>query len=1315
MLQATRRIVLAGAVAVIIAAAVLFSLARLLFPVVGSYRADIETFVSGIMGQTVRIGELDARWSGIYPSLSLGDVQLLDTHAAPVLVFKEVQIDIDWLALLREGRIEASAVTVVGSSLGIERDENGRINLVGLVQGASGETTGSAPHEWILTRRHLSFSDATVRWHDRSRKRGPLVFTGIQVELRNDNERHYFSASGALPAALGREAKVVFDIAGDPFAAASDWRASGFIEGDGLQLRAWSEQLNVGVWGVDGGVADISAWPEVRNGRLQRMDADIATYGLKFASVDEKTRARRNMLVDAASGRFAWLRTDQGWQLAVDRLVISRDKRAWLPVHAVLHYDERDGGQYMEGYSSFLQLEDLGDLALWWPETTQAVAQKLMEFRPRGQLQDVYFKRAKNAGAAPPRFMVRADALDVGWSAVNKIPGADGVDGSVVADDDAVFFAATGRDARLHFDKLFRNPLVLTTADGWIAATREESGWRVFSERLGLANSDIALDLEFAVDNLGGEQVPEIDLVGRFRNGQGAHKSLYLPAHIMPDALVQWLDRSIVDATVVDGGVVVRGPVNRFPFSDGDGRFEVRFQVEDGQLSFAPNWPRFDKIKADVAFNQESMSIVAQSGETAGNALRNVRVAIPDMIHHRAELSIDGHAEGTFADGLKYLLDSPLHTSVGALFAKAKAAGNVSTDLSLNVPLFGEIRHVGVDGAVHFAGNNLTLQDAAVDITHIDGDLAFTESSVSADKLRAAVWGQPATLNIRSENVSGRRDILIAAQGQTRLPVLREHLQLGVLNWFDGDTDWRGELRLPGAVRNGAAVDERTIKLAITSTLTGTRVKLPSPLGKASAAVSSLDVRMSLPFKPGQPLTVAYGENLRGIFELARVDQNNLQLQRGEIRLFDGAAALPERRGIRIAGKLPSFKQSEWQAFLFDDQPRNEMAADGKGEKAGAVVNQLDVTAQEATLLGRPFGKVGVRGESNANGWELHLTGDQLEGDVLVPAQSSLPMRLDFKRLELTSVTPSPGSAKQAKLAVDTGPRADPRHVPALQLRSQQFVYDQRNMGALALELEKIPGGVRLASSALDDGVTRLKASGTWTAESLDKQRSELDVQLQASNVGRALTMFGYAETIRDGSGEGSAQIVWPDAFDAFAPGLLSGSVNFTVEKGRVLDVEPGAGRIFGLFSVQALPRRLTLDFSDFFSKGFTFDKVEGRYILTDGVAHTDSFKLTGPAAQIDIEGDIDLGRRTYDQTVKVVPNLTGSLPMIAIGAGVVATPIAGAAALIAEKLLRKPVGKLTQANYLVTGPWDNPTVQNVSRKDNGNDASRDGAPPRAQ
>lgn len=1315
MLRATRRIVLAGAVAVIIAAAVLFSLARLLFPVVGSYRADIEAFVSGIMGQTVRIGELDARWGGVYPSLSLGDVQLLDAQAAPVLAFKEVQIDIDWLALLREGRIEASAVTVVGSSLGIERDESGRIGLVGLAQGASGETTGSAPHEWILTRRHLSFSDATVRWHDRLQKRAPLVFTGIQVELRNDNDRHLFSASGALPAALGREAKVVFDITGDPFATASDWRASGYVEGDGLQLRAWSEQLNAGVWGVDGGVADISAWPEVRNGRLQRIDADIASYGLKFASVDEKTRVRRNMSVDAASGRFAWLRTEQGWQLAVDRLVISRDKRAWLPVHAVLHYDQHDGEQRLEGYSSFLQLEDIADIALWWPETTQAVAQKLTEFRPRGQLQDVYFKRVKDVSETPPRYMFRADVLNVGWSAVNKVPGADGVDGSIMADNDALFFAATGRDARLHFDKLFRNPLVLTAADGWIAATREMTGWRVFSQRLGLVNSDIALDLEFAVDNLGGEQVPEIDLVGRFRNGQGAHKSLYLPAHIMPDSLVQWLDRSIVSATVVDGGVVVRGPANRFPFSDGDGRFEVRFHAEDGQLNFAPNWPRIDKIKADVAFNEHSMSIVAQSGETTGNALSNVRVAISDMIHHRAELRIDGHADGTFANGLRYLLESPLHNSVGAMFAKSKVTGNVRTDLSLTVPLFGEVRHVGVDGAVHFAGNNLTLQDAAVDVTHIDGDLLFTESSVRADKLRAAVWGQPATLNIRSEEVSGRVDILITAQGQTRLPALREHLQLGVLKWFDGDTDWRGELRLPGAARNGAAVDERPIKLAITSTLAGTRVKLPSPLGKAPAAVSSLDVRMSLPFKPGQPLTVAYGENLRGIFELARVDQNNLQLQRGEVRLFDGAAALPERRGIRIAGKLPSFKQTEWQAFLVDDAPRSEAAADGKVERSGAVVNQLDVTAQEATLLGRPFGTVGVRGESNANGWALRLTGDNLDGDVLVPAQTSLPMRLDFKRLELASATPLPGSGKEDKPAVDIGTRADPRQVPALQLRSKKFVYDQRNMGALALELEKIPGGVRLASSALDDGVTRVKASGTWVAESLDKQRSELDVQLQSSNVGRALTMFGYAETIRDGNGEGSAQIVWPDAFDAFAPGLLSGAVNFTVAKGRVLDVEPGAGRIFGLFSVQALPRRLTLDFSDFFSKGFTFDKVEGRYVLTDGVAHTNSFKLTGPAAQIDIEGDIDLGRRTYDQKVKVVPNLTGSLPMIAIGAGVVATPIAGAAALIAEKLLRKPVGKLTQATYLVTGPWDNPAVQNVSRKDYGNDALRDGAPPPAQ
>jgi uncharacterized protein YhdP len=199
--------------------------------------------------------------------------------------------------------------------------------------------------------------------------------------------------------------------------------------------------------------------------------------------------------------------------------------------------------------------------------------------------------------------------------------------------------------------------------------------------------------------------------------------------------------------------------------------------------------------------------------------------------------------------------------------------------------------------------------------------------------------------------------------------------------------------------------------------------------------------------------------------------------------------------------------------------------------------------------------------------------------------------------------------------------------------------------------------------------------------------------------------MLGFAEAIRNGEGDVSAAITWPGAFSQFALGRISGAVNIKVERGSLLEVNPGAGRIFGLLSVQALPRRLTLDFSDLFSKGFSFDRLIGEFNIKDGQAQTDKLLVDGPSAFVETTGTINLAQKTYDQTAKVIPNITGNLP---IAIGVLATPAAGAAAWLIEKLLRKPVGKITQVTYHLTGSWENPNVQPVERKEIDTGASTD-------
>ena len=107
---------------------------------------------------------------------------------------------------------------------------------------------------------------------------------------------------------------------------------------------------------------------------------------------------------------------------------------------------------------------------------------------------------------------------------------------------------------------------------------------------------------------------------------------------------------------------------------------------------------------------------------------------------------------------------------------------------------------------------------------------------------------------------------------------------------------------------------------------------------------------------------------------------------------------------------------------------------------------------------------------------------------------------------------------------------------------------------------------------------------------------------------------------------------------------------------------------MFGMLSIQTLPRRLLLDFSDVFKAGFGFDRLKGTFTIEDGDAYTNNLYMEGPAARVDIAGRTGLALQNYDQLVTVTPHVAETLPVLGI---LTATPQVGAAILAIQKLFQ--------------------------------------------
>ena len=150
------------------------------------------------------------------------------------------------------------------------------------------------------------------------------------------------------------------------------------------------------------------------------------------------------------------------------------------------------------------------------------------------------------------------------------------------------------------------------------------------------------------------------------------------------------------------------------------------------------------------------------------------------------------------------------------------------------------------------------------------------------------------------------------------------------------------------------------------------------------------------------------------------------------------------------------------------------------------------------------------------------------------------------------------------------------------------------------------------------------------------------------------------------------------------------------IERGQFLKVEPGAGRLLGVLSLQALPRRLLLDFKDVFSEGFAFDFVRGDARIDQGVATTNNLQMKGINAAVLLEGQADIARETQDIHAVVVPELnagTASLLATAIN------PAVGLGSFLAQFLLRQPLQEAATQEFQITGRWDDPQVERLQRK----------------
>jgi len=324
------------------------------------------------------------------------------------------------------------------------------------------------------------------------------------------------------------------------------------------------------------------------------------------------------------------------------------------------------------------------------------------------------------------------------------------------------------------------------------------------------------------------------------------------------------------------------------------------------------------------------------------------------------------------------------------------------------------------------------------------------------------------------------------------------------------------------------------------------------------------------------------------------------------------------------------------------------------------------------------------------NSWQVSVDSDPVSG-VIKFEQGMSPDSTVF--MDLDSIT------LDAFATRNTGSGADtllPSSFPALELRAKKLLWDDWAFSNASLFSDRHPQGMVIRDLKLEGPSLLVDAQGSWLYSWQHKHESSFKINVSSENLGAALEKMGLTKNLKRTRLSSTSDWQWQGAPYSFSWAKVKGSTQIQLSDGEMQDVDPGAGgRLLGLLNVLQIPKRVTLDFDDVYKEGLVFDDVTANFKLEDGNATSTHVDIKAAAAKMKMFGRIGMHDRDYDLEVLVKPHSSAAT---FTGGTIAGGPVFGAGLVLIQKLLG--LDKAAYDQYAITGPWDNPVVTQISRRE---------------
>lgn len=835
--------------------------------------------------------------------------------------------------------------------------------------------------------------------------------------------------------------------------------------------------------------------------------------------------------------------------------------------------------------------------------------------------------------------------------------------------------------------ELFDQPVSFSAFSGNAGWRREAGNTRVMLRDVSFENPHLEGSLEGSLDWREDRSGPVLGVSARIGRADLTHLPLYLPNEGLAPRLKDWILKAIRGGHLEHGEVRIEGALSDWPFDNGEGSVKARARVSGVDLHYSPHWPSIEALAADMHFEGRRAEFSLSEGRVRGAELVRARASVPRM-GRGASLDIEGELAGTTEQAAGFLRNSPLAPRFRRVLDTLEASGPAVLALRLAIPLPAGTKEVS--GRLEVRDNRTRLPGLAEGLEGVNGVFSFEGTALHSEGVEAVYLGRPVTVQVAPSASEGR--VRIEAEGTTTREHLAHHLRnAGLLEpseaqhpaWFSrlsGETAWRSVLELERA----ADQHETLASLRVSSDLKGARLDFPPPLSKAPSDSVDLELDFEFGREGARVVHARYGELLSSVFRLREGGEERARLDRGAIRVGGDAAELPDEEGLVLSGSLPRLSLGEWTRLLRARRGAR-LVADSNATAPAPVptLRRVNLQVDELDAFGVPLGTTRVDAQADASStWNASLVGANILGEIRIPAGSE-PVLIHMDRL----IVPGSASPDDAGEPSSVSFR-NPAGLPAFRFTCAECKLGDRALGTVDIVAHPDAGGTRVQSFYMRGDSFEARGAGTWlVADGMPV--STVDVEVHSDDLGRLLGAFGQVggESIT-GATDILLDASWPGSPFDFDLRRLDGVLHFRASEGRLTQVRRGAtGRFFGLLMLPSLPRRLALDFRDFFQAGLAYDLMEGSFAIESGDAYTNNFVIESPTATIELAGRTGLVDEDYDHMLTLTPKLTENIALLPIWLG--------------EKILNTRFFDRVFAHYYsIRGPWSAPEIESIPFED---------------